>query len=105
MLIVKPLNKSSFNSSDKKLRDLYKTKFNSNFLDFCKSLKVIPDFDQLYGYRRVSTGTHILPGLDNQFYLYFAEENSGIEKCIDLEPNEFTEQMWLTPQEALDKSY
>jgi hypothetical protein len=103
LLIVKPLiNNSSFNSSDKALRDLYKTKFNSNFLDFCKSLKVIPDFDQLYGYRRVSTGTHILPGLDNQFYLYFAEENSGIENCINLEPNEFTEQTWLTPKEALD---
>ena len=102
MLIVKPLNNSSFNSCDKTLRTLYKTKFNSNFLDFCKHLKVIPDFDQLYGYRRVSTGTHILPGLDNQFYLYFAEEDSKIENCIELEPEEFTEQTWLTPKEALD---
>ena len=72
LLIVKPLKGSTFNSCDKTLRDLYKTKFNSNFLDFCRYLKVIPDFSSLYGYRRVSTGTHILPGLDNQFYLYFA---------------------------------
>jgi hypothetical protein len=38
-------------------------------------------------------------------WLHTIFDNSGIEKCIDLEPNEFTEQMWLTPQEALDKSY
>ena len=68
ILIVKPLKRDAPRSlipCSKTLRELYTTVYKSNFLEMCKDFKVIPDFEQVYGYRRVSTGNLIIPGIDN----------------------------------------
>ena len=61
----------------------------------------MPDFDAIYGYRRVSTGNIIVPGLDNQFYVYFAQ-TADIKDQIYMEEHEFVRAQWLTPQEAME---
>ena len=57
-------------------REEYLKDFNSDFLEFCKAKKLIPDLEQIFGYRRVSTGMQIVPGIDNQMYLYFTKNNA-----------------------------
>ena len=46
LLIVKPLNQKSTNFiKDEKLREKYISQYKSNFLEFCKDQKIIPDFE------------------------------------------------------------
>ena len=47
------------------MRETYTKKYNSNFIEFCKDNKVVPDLEKVYGYRRVSSGAQIFPGIDN----------------------------------------
>jgi hypothetical protein len=68
ILIVRPLRSDKPKSvipCSLNLRELYVTIYKSNFLKMCKDFGVIPDFDKVYGYRRVSTGNLMIPGIDN----------------------------------------
>lgn len=89
-LLVRPIG----GGRTSELGDLRKG-YSGDFLSLCKSLKVVPALDEIYGYRRVSTGNTVVPGLDNQFYVCFPNEPYDDES--KLEEQEFTEGHWLTP--------
>lgn len=66
LLIVRPLyseNNFSRLMTDPSMRKTYVEKYKSNFLLFCKDQNIVPDFQQIYGYRKNSNGS--VPGLDN----------------------------------------
>ena len=68
ILIVRPLRRDDPKLAipcSQNLRELYLTVYKSNFLNMCKDFGVIPDFEKIYGYRRVSTGNLMIPGIDN----------------------------------------
>lgn len=59
-LLVRPIAGGEISE----LRDLRKD-YKGDFLNLCKGLNVVPALDEIYGYRRVSTGNTVVPGLDN----------------------------------------
>ena len=93
-LLVRPIGSREISE----LGDMRK-EYRGDFLQLCKGLKVVPALDEIYGYRRVSTGNTVVPGLDNQFYVCFPKEPYDDERR--LEPHEFTEGHWLSPDKAL----
>ena len=80
----------TFKHQGEDLRAVYTSVYKSNFLQFCKDQKIVPDLSVIYGYRRVSTGALVVPGLDNQFYVNFPDK-AYIENDLKLEAHEFTE--------------
>ena len=42
----------------------------------------------------------IFPANDTQFYVYFCDQGIATDSKIMLNPEEFTEYKWLTPDEA-----
>eukprot|EP00347_Sterkiella_histriomuscorum_P003397 403364454 len=103
MLIVKTLDGET-PELYQGLREEYIKKYKSNFLEFCKDKRIIPDLNQVYGYRRVASGVQMIPGIDNQFYIYFAKADESVKK-VDINKGEFTNAKWLNPKDALDKYY
>lgn len=80
----------TFKRQGEDLRGVYTSVYKSNFLQLCKDQKIVPDLSVIYGYRRVSTGALVVPGLDNQFYVNFPDK-AYIENDLKLEAHEFTE--------------
>ncbi|CDW87562.1 enoyl-hydratase [Stylonychia lemnae] len=70
------------------LRDEYEKKYKCNFIQFCKD----------------KSGLEIVPGIDNQFYLYFNKNDENVKK-VDINKGEFTNARWLNPKDALQKFY
>ncbi len=64
-LIAKPLNANDVNEPLSNLREEYLKVYKSDFIAFCKAKKIVPDLEVIYGYRRVSSGFQIMPGIDN----------------------------------------
>ena len=79
-LIAKTLKDGEAVSLKKYDRIDYSNNYNSNFLSFCKTNQIVPVLSAIYGYRRVSSGYQIIPGIDNQFYLYFSDDANIVKQ-------------------------